>query len=79
MYSRKHQVEEIPEEMTEIWTCSSDSCKSWMRDNFAFEVEPVCTQCQSPMTKDTKMLPQLTNNNLDNKFMKKRVPTQSLT
>jgi hypothetical protein len=79
MYSRKHQVEEIPEELTDIWSCSSDSCNSWMRDNFAFEVEPVCTQCQSPMTKDTKMLPQLTNNNSDHKYAKKSAASPSVT
>lgn len=62
MYSRKHQVEEIPEEMTDIWTCTSEGCNSWMRDNFTFEAEPTCPECQSAMTRDTRMLPQLTNN-----------------
>lgn len=71
MYSRKPQVEEIPQEMTDIWTCTSDSCNSWMRDNFTFESEPFCTQCQSPMTRDTRLLPQLSNTTADHKYVKK--------
>lgn len=64
MYSRRLPVEEIPKAETEIWSCSSDGCNSWMRGNFTFEAEPTCTQCQSPMVKETKMLPVLVNTNM---------------
>lgn len=71
MYSRKKSLEEIAEEMTDIWSCTNEECNGWMRDNFAFETVPTCRQCHSPMTKSTKMLPLLVNTNKDQKSMKK--------
>jgi hypothetical protein len=71
MYSRKPQAVEIPEEMTEVWTCSNEGCNCWMRNNFAFEAEPDCPSCRVPMVRGTKMLPQLSNYTLDNKYAKK--------
>jgi hypothetical protein len=71
MFSRRHQVEEVPEELTDIWSCSSDDCKSWMRDNFAFDAEPACTQCGSSMVKEARMLPTLNNSGPNYKFTNK--------
>jgi len=62
MFSRKQQVEEIPEELTDIWRCTTEGCNSWMRHNFTFETEPTCPECRSAMVRDTRMLPQLINN-----------------
>mgnify|MGYP001217447266 CR=1 FL=1 len=59
--SRKKLLEDIPEEMTSIWSCTSDSCNGWMRDNFAFSNEPDCPQCGSEMTKGEKKLAVLVN------------------
>lgn len=59
--SRKKQTEEIPMELTAIWSCSNDECKGWMRDNFVFSDVPVCPQCQSSMIKDEKMLAAVIN------------------
>lgn len=61
MNYRKKTIEEIPEENTAIWSCISDDCNGWMRDNFAFDYNPVCPLCSSQMVKETKLLPQLTN------------------
>ncbi|EFM10481.1 MULTISPECIES: cold-shock protein [Paenibacillus] len=61
MYSRKKPVEEIPEEETAVWLCTNDDCNGWMRDNFAFEAVPTCSQCSSPMVNGTKSLPVLVN------------------
>jgi hypothetical protein len=77
MVYRNKSQEEIPEESTVVWSCTSDNCKGWMRDNFAFEHTPKCTLCDSPMTKDTKMLPLLVNTNADFKSLKKGVSIQS--
>ncbi|MBW7476055.1 cold-shock protein [Paenibacillus oenotherae] len=73
MYSRKKSLEEIPEELTAIWSCSNEGCNSWMRDNFAFEAVPTCRQCSSPMVSSTKMLPLLVNTNSNQKALKKGV------
>ncbi|WP_307720051.1 cold-inducible protein YdjO-related protein [Paenibacillus koleovorans] len=42
--------------------CSTDGCSCWMRENFSFLDAPSCPICQSPMVKDMKLLPALTNN-----------------
>jgi hypothetical protein len=73
MYFRKKSLEDIPEENTAIWSCQNDDCKSWMRDNFAFEHAPVCTQCHSVMISSVKMLPMLFNTNSNMKSLKKGV------
>ncbi|WP_211748768.1 cold-shock protein [Paenibacillus sp. Marseille-Q4541] len=59
--SRRKPAEEVPMELTAIWSCSSDNCKGWMRDNFVFSVVPVCPQCKSDMVKDERMLAAVTN------------------
>lgn len=61
MYNRKNAVEDIPEVNTAIWTCQTESCKGWMRDNFSFQVVPTCPLCQAEMIKGEKMLPALVN------------------
>lgn len=73
MYSRKKSLEEIPEEMTAIWSCTSEGCKGWMRDNFAFENVPTCGICHTPMESGTRMLPALVNTNRDQKTLRKGV------
>ena len=60
-YSRKKPVEEAPDELTSIWSCSSEDCKGWMRDNFSFSEAPVCVLCQSPMVKGERMLAAVVN------------------
>ncbi|WP_256758647.1 cold-shock protein [Cohnella sp. WQ 127256] len=73
MYSRKKVLEEIPEEMTAVWSCTSEGCNGWMRDNFAFETVPTCGLCHKPMESGMKMLPLLVNTNRDQKTLRKGV------
>lgn len=77
MYSRKKSLEDIPEEITAIWSCTKEGCNGWMRDNFAFEVEPICRQCHSPMVSSMKKLPTLANTNLNQKLLKKGVQIEN--
>ena len=59
--SRKKPMDEIPEEVTAIWSCTNEKCNGWMRDNFAFSTEPTCPQCQSVMEKGERKLAVLVN------------------
>ncbi|WP_166243258.1 cold-shock protein [Paenibacillus turpanensis] len=61
-YSKKNQAEEIPNQMTAVWSCTQDDCNGWMREDFSFETIPTCWRCQSPMEKSMKSLPVLNNN-----------------
>ncbi|MGG1517724.1 cold-shock protein [Paenibacillus oryzisoli] len=61
MYFSKKSLEPVPEEETSIWSCSTETCACWMRDNFSFDESPVCPICHSAMVKESKMLPTLTN------------------
>lgn len=61
MYFAKKTLEPVEEVKTSVWICSHDDCDCWMRENFSFEDNPSCPICQSPMTKNVKMLPSLLN------------------
>lgn len=54
--SRKKPLEDIPTELTVIWSCTNENCKGWMRDNFSFSATPECPKCHSSMIKDEKIL-----------------------
>lgn len=56
-YSRKRPLEDIPKEMTAIWSCTKEECNGWMRDNYSFEDVPTCPKCKSPMISNMKNLP----------------------
>jgi hypothetical protein len=60
---RNKYLEDFPEEITPIWSCTNEGCKGWMRYNFAFEYKPDCCLCLSPMVSDMRMLPLLVNSN----------------
>jgi hypothetical protein len=49
-------MDDIPEELTAIWSCTNEECNGWMRDNFVFLFQPTCLQCQSLMVKNEKLL-----------------------
>lgn len=55
-YSRKKPMEDLPEEITAVWSCTNEECNGWMRDNFAFSTQPRCVQCNSLMEKGERML-----------------------
>ncbi|WP_413242494.1 cold-inducible protein YdjO-related protein [Paenibacillus sp. 1P07SE] len=42
-----------------MWSCQSDGCECWMRDNFSFQDNPNCPICGSEMLADSRMLPVL--------------------
>ncbi|WP_335870814.1 cold-inducible protein YdjO-related protein [Bacillus sp. 2205SS5-2] len=52
----KRKEEEIIEEETKIWECSSEDCKCWVRDNFKSSDSPICPICGSPMQLSSKVL-----------------------
>jgi len=74
---RNKYLEDLPTESTQIWSCTKEGCKGWMRDNFAFEYKPDCCLCLSPMVSDMRMLPLLVNSNEDLKAIKKGVQIKS--
>jgi hypothetical protein len=57
----KQQVEEIPLFETSVWNCINETCNGWMRQGYSFFEQPVCPFCQSGMTEETRMLPQLSH------------------
>lgn len=62
LYYSKKNVEEVQQEETNVWLCSTPGCSCWMRENFSFVDTPLCPLCKSEMVKDMKMLPALVNN-----------------
>lgn len=64
-YSRKRPAEEIPTEMTAIWSCTKEGCNGWIRDDYSFEDVPTCSQCNSPMLRSMKSLPVLHDSSYD--------------
>lgn len=73
MYYSRKRVEELPHEDTAVWSCTDERCNGWMRDNFAFEAEPICQQCQSPMKLSIRSLPVVVNHAADQKELKKGI------
>jgi hypothetical protein len=64
-YSRKRPLEDFPNEMTDIWSCTKEGCNGWMRASYSFEDVPTCSQCHSPMISSVKSLPILLNSSYD--------------
>ncbi len=75
---RKKIEEDLPKENTPIWSCTREGCKGWMRDNFAFETQPVCRLCLSPMVSGMRVLPLLVNSFDELEAMKKRIKAAEL-
>jgi hypothetical protein len=73
MYYSRKKLEDIPQEVTAVWSCSREGCNGWMRDNFAFATVPTCHQCHSPMKRTERRLPVLENTREDQKFLKKGI------
>jgi len=79
MYFSRKKAEDMPQELTVIWSCTQESCKGWIRDDFAFEDVPTCHQCQSPMKKSVMELPLLVNNQPQQKKLEKGIPIKKAT
>ncbi len=51
--------EPVPEVETNVWACTGDDCKGWMRESFSFVEVPNCPLCNSKMTKEIRILPEI--------------------
>ncbi|MEI5908894.1 cold-inducible protein YdjO-related protein [Bacillus spongiae] len=52
----KRKEEEIIEEETKVWECSSADCNCWVRDNFKSSDSPSCPICGSDMKPSSKVI-----------------------
>lgn len=57
-FSRRPK-EEVPEVDTNVWSCTSDDCQGWMRESYSFNDEPKCPLCQSSMSQEVRVLPEM--------------------
>ncbi|WNQ10987.1 cold-shock protein [Paenibacillus aurantius] len=71
-YSWNKPLENLPEEMTIIWSCVEEECKSWIRDSFSFKEQPVCPLCKTSMISSVKILPILISSDQEIKLYRKR-------
>lgn len=55
--NRREPVEEIE---TKVWSCTAEDCAGWMRVDYSFDQNPVCPLCNSEMHEETKILPIIT-------------------
>lgn len=51
--------EPVPEVETNVWACTSEECNGWMRESFSFEQVPECPLCQSSMSQEVRVLPEV--------------------
>lgn len=68
--SWKRPLENLPKEMTTIWSCTKEGCNGWIRASYSFEKVPVCAKCQSSMVKSEKILPKLFSSDQELKHYK---------
>jgi hypothetical protein len=57
----RNKPEPGPDVETTVWSCTSEDCKGWIRENFSFDTEPCCPLCKGEMEKEVRMLPELQN------------------
>lgn len=56
-YSWNKPLENLPEELTAIWSCTKEGCNGWIREEFSFKEVPTCSHCASSMVSSNKVLP----------------------
>jgi len=71
-YSWSKPLENLPEEMTTIWSCMGEECKGWIRDSFSFKEQPVCPLCKTSMISSEKILPILMSSDQEVKHYRKK-------
>ncbi|MGP4041416.1 cold-shock protein [Gracilibacillus sp. D59] len=54
-----NQKEPVQKVETNVWSCVSDDCQGWMRENYSFEEEPACPICKSEMKKEVRVIPEM--------------------
>lgn len=72
-------LENLPEEMTILWSCSQDACKSWIRDSFSFKDNPICPMCKSVMVRSEKILPILVTTDQEIKHYRKKQRAEEIS
>ncbi len=60
-YSRKNQEPPIQEE-TEIWECTKEECKGWMRKDFSYDSHQKCPLCKSQMKTKKRLIDKISRN-----------------
>jgi len=78
-YSWNKPLENLPEEMTTIWSCPGIDCKGWTRDNFSFNENPVCPICKTAMLRSEKLLPILVTTDQQIKHYRKKQRAEELS
>lgn len=58
-YQRGRHQEEVKLMEAEVWTCTGESCKGWMRQDLSFQQEPACPLCGSEMKLSVRQVPKL--------------------
>ncbi|WP_240647163.1 cold-shock protein [Paenibacillus nanensis] len=79
MHSWNKPLENLPEEMTVIWSCTNTGCASWMREDFSFKEVPVCSLCKSPMVSSQRSLPILMSSDQQVKRFRKNQQKAKVT
>ncbi|MFC4401806.1 cold-shock protein [Gracilibacillus xinjiangensis] len=54
-----NQKEPVKNVETNVWSCVSEDCQGWMRENYSFDKKPVCPICQSEMEKEVRVVPEM--------------------
>ncbi|MGM0881705.1 MAG: cold-shock protein [Bacillota bacterium] len=78
-YSWNRPLENLPEEMTTIWSCMKEDCNGWIRNSFSFKEIPICSQCKSSMISSKKNLPILISSDQQIKFHRKNQRTGAIS
>ncbi|KAB8125864.1 cold-shock protein [Gracilibacillus oryzae] len=54
-----NQKEPVKNVETNVWSCVSEDCQGWMRENYSFDKEPTCPICQSEMEREVRVVPEM--------------------
>lgn len=58
-YQKGRQQDAVKLMEAEVWACTGDSCKGWMRRDLSFQQEPACPLCGSAMELSVRQVPKL--------------------
>ncbi len=60
-YSKRNQEPPVQEE-TEIWECTVEECKGWMRKDFSYDSHQKCPLCKSQMEAKKRLIDKIPRN-----------------
>ncbi|OUS77175.1 hypothetical protein B1748_08475 [Paenibacillus sp. MY03] len=78
-YSWNKPLDNLPEELTTIWSCGRDDCNGWIRDSFSFKEQPTCPMCKSAMIRSEKLLPILVTTDQEIKHYRKKQRAEGIS